>query len=70
MNKRLGLISDMSDRLRELSDSVGENLSGGVMELAERGEKIKEKLDDSKRKEEWDALLEKYKNLLQERNWA
>lgn len=64
LNKRLGLISDMTDRLRELSDSVGENLSGGVMELAERGEKIKEKFDDSKRKEEWDALLEKHKKLI------
>ncbi len=70
LNKRLGLITELTDRLRELSDSVGENLFEGVMGLTEQSEKIKGKLEDSKRREEWDALVEKYKKLLSSKKFG
>lgn len=61
LNAKLKAITEITEKLREASEDIGERLADGTISLAEKSEGLREKMEN--RREEWkqemSALLEK-----------
>lgn len=76
LNKHLKVIDEVAGMLRELSDGLGENIYENVSEVLEKkelAESIQQELHENiqkrleKRKEEYEALVKRHKELLETR---